>query len=130
MSRCVGHTLPEPHQHFKWRVIEEPPDSHLDCLIGRDSVQFSCSVVSDSAALWIAARQASLSITNSLSLLKLMSIESAMPSNYLILGRSFSSRLQSFPASGSFLMSHFFASGGQSIGISASASVLPVNIQD
>ena len=38
--------------------------------------------------------------------------------------------LQSFPASGSFLMSHFFASGGQSIGVSASASVPPMNIQD
>ena len=43
---------------------------------------------------------------------------------------SFSSCLQSFPTSGSFLMSPFFASGGQSIGVSASASVLPVNIQD
>ena len=42
----------------------------------------------------------------------------------------FSSCLQSFPASGSFLMSQFFASGGQSIGVSASASVLPMNIQD
>ena len=42
----------------------------------------------------------------------------------------FSSCLQSFPASGSFLSSQFFASGGQSIGISASASVLPMNIQD
>ena len=42
----------------------------------------------------------------------------------------FSSCLQSFPASGSFLMSWFFASGGQNIGVSASASVLPVNIQD
>ena len=41
----------------------------------------------------------------------------------------FSSRLQSFPASGSFLTSQFFASGGQSIGTSASASVLPMNIQ-
>ena len=41
----------------------------------------------------------------------------------------FSSRLQSFPASGSFPMSLFFASGGQSIGVSASASVLPMNIQ-
>ena len=40
------------------------------------------------------------------------------------------SHLQSFPASGSFPMSQFFASGGQSIGVSASASVLPVNIQD
>ena len=42
----------------------------------------------------------------------------------------FSSRLQSFPASGSFPMSQFFASGGQSIGVSASASVLPMNTQD
>ena len=42
----------------------------------------------------------------------------------------FSSRLQSFPTSGSFQMSQFFTSGGQSIGISALASVLPMNIQD
>ena len=42
----------------------------------------------------------------------------------------FSSRLQSFPASGSFLRSRLFASGGQSIGVSASASILPMNIQD
>ena len=42
----------------------------------------------------------------------------------------FSSRLQSFPASGSCQISQFFASGGQSTGVSASASVLPMNIQD
>ena len=42
----------------------------------------------------------------------------------------FFSHLQSFPASGSFPVSHFFASGGQSSGVSASASVLPMNIQD
>ena len=42
----------------------------------------------------------------------------------------FSSHLQSFPASGSFQMSHFFTSGGQSIWVSASASVLPMNTQD
>ena len=41
----------------------------------------------------------------------------------------FSSHLQSFPASGSFLMSQFFTSGGQSVGVSASASVLPMSIQ-
>ena len=51
------------------------------------SVQFSCSDVSDSVTPWTAARQASLSITNSQSLLKLMSITSVMPSNYLILCR-------------------------------------------
>ena len=42
----------------------------------------------------------------------------------------FSSHLQTFPASGSFPMSQFFPSGGQSVGVSASASVLPINIQD
>ena len=49
------------------------------------SVQFSCSVISDTGTPWIAARQASLSITNSWSLLKPMFIESVMPSNHLIL---------------------------------------------
>ena len=66
---------------------------------------------------WTAAFQASLSITNSRSLLKLMSIESVMPSSHLILCLSFSSHCQSYPASGSFQMSQFFASGGQSIGV-------------
>ena len=42
----------------------------------------------------------------------------------------FFSCLQSFPASGSFQISHFFASGGQSFGVSPLASVLPINIQD
>ena len=66
---------------------------------------------------------------NSRSPPKLMSLELVMPSNHLILYHPFSC-LQSFPASGSFQMSQFFASGGQSIGISASASDLPMNIQD
>ena len=56
-----------------------------------------------------------------------MSIESVMPSSHLI---PFSSCFQSFPASGSFLRSQFLASGGQSIGVSSSASVLQMNIQD
>ena len=56
-----------------------------DCKAIISSVQFSRSVVPDSAIPWTAARQASLSITNSRSLLKLMSIESVMPSNHLIL---------------------------------------------
>ena len=77
---------------------------------------------------WTAAHQASLSIINSRSLLKLMSIESVMPSISSSVIPFF--RLQSFPASGSFPMSWFFASGGWSIGVSASASALPMNIQD
>ena len=82
------------------------------------------------ATPWIAARQASLSITNSQSLLKLMSIQSVMPSSHVILHHPFSSCPQSLPASGSFPMSQLFASGGQSIGVSALASVLPKNTQD
>ena len=76
------------------------------------------------------ARQASLSITNSWSSPKPMSTESMMPSNPLILCRPFSSCPQSFPASGSFQMSQLFAWGGQSIGVSASTSVLPMNSQE
>ena len=60
---------------------------HSDILRFWGSVQFSRSVVSDSATPWTAARQASLSVTNSQSLLKLMSIESVMPSSHLILCR-------------------------------------------
>ena len=82
------------------------------------------------ATPWTSAHQAFLPITNSWSLLKLMSIELVMPSNHLILWAPFSSYLQSFPGSESFQMSQFFASTGQSIGVSASASVLPMNIQD
>ena len=79
---------------------------------------------------WTAARQTSLSITNSRSLPKLISIESVMPSNHLILYRPLSSCPQSFLASGFFSVSQFFTSGGQSIGVSASTSVLPMNTQD
>ena len=92
------------------------------------SVQFSRSVVSDS--LWPHepqhARPPCPSPTQSL--LKRMSIQLVMPSNHLILCHPLSSHLQSFPASESFQMTQFFASGGQSIG--ASVSVLPMNIQD
>ena len=73
---------------------------------------------------WIAACQASLYITNSRSLLKFISIELVMPSNHLILCSPLLLSLQSFPASRSFQMSQFFASGGHSIGVSVSASVL------
>ena len=86
----------------------------------------SLSHVQLSATPWTAACQASLSFTISWSLLKLMSIKSVMWSNHLII---FSSCLQSFPASGSILMSWLFVSGGQSTEASDSASVLPMIIQ-
>ena len=87
--------------------------------------QFSCSVVSDSATPWTAAHQASLSITNSQSLLKLTNIELVMPSNHLTLCRpllflpSITPSIRVFPNES---VLH--------IGATASASVLPVNIQD
>ena len=62
-------------------------------------------------------------------LLKLMSTESVMQSNYLILCHPFSFCLQSFLASGSFPLSQLFALRGQKTGASASVSVLPMNIQ-
>ena len=83
-----------------------------------------------SVTQWTAAHRASLFITNSQSLLKLMSIELVMPSNHLIFCWSPSppafilSQHQSFP------VSQFFTLGGQSFGVSASASVLPMNTQD
>ena len=79
---------------------------------------------------WIVEYQASPSITNSRSSHKHMPIESVMPSSHLILVVPFSSCPQSLPASGSFPTSQLFAWGGQSIGVSASASVLPMNTQD
>ena len=82
------------------------------------------------ATPWTAAHRASLSITSSRRPPKPMSVELVMPSNHLILYCPFSSCPQSFPASVSFPMSQLFASGGQSIGVSASTSVLPMNTQD
>ena len=99
--------------------------------LGTPSVQFSCSVTSDS--LWTHGLQHAR--------LPCSSTTPWVYSNSCPLSRwcyptisssvvPFSSCLQSFPASGSFQMSQFFKSGGQSIGVSASASVLPMNIQD
>ena len=90
--------------------LKMPTVSSQQCTCLSQSVQW-VSHVQIIATPWTEARHASLSITNSWSLLKLMSVESVMPSNYLIFIPF--SRLQSFPASGSFQMSQFFTSGGQ-----------------
>ena len=78
---------------------------------------------------WIAEHQASLSITNSWILLKLMSIKSVVPSNPFIPCHPLSLLPSIFPSIRVF-SNKFFTLGGQSIGVSASASVLPTNIQD
>ena len=104
-------------------------DLELTSLLMHISVQ-SLSRVRLFAAPWTAARQASLSSPT----------PRAYPNSYLLsqwchptisssVG-TFSCGLQSFPASGSFPMSQFFISGGQSTEVSVSASVLPMNIQD
>ena len=105
------------------------PDTSRGVFLQFSSVQ-SLSCVQLFATPWTAALQASLSITNSWSLLKLMPIESVMTSNHLILCCPLLLLPQSFPGSGSFPMSQLFTWGGQNIGVSASASVPPMNTQD
>ena len=95
------------------------------------SVQFSCSFLPNS--LWYHGMQCNM--------LPCLSLTPGAYSNSCLLNPwchptisssviPFSSHFQSFLASGSFQISQFFASGGQSIGVSASTSVLPMNIQD
>ena len=87
-----------------------------------------CSVAKSCPTLCDPMNQASLSIINSQSLLKLMSIQSVMSSNHLIL--CYPLLLPSvFPSIRVSFMSQFFLSGDQIIGDSSSASVLPMNIQ-
>ena len=105
---------------------EKKPQSFNDSI---SSVQ-SLSRVRLFATPWIAAYQASLSITNSRSSLKPMSIESVMPSSHLILCRPLLLLPPIPPSITVFRMSQLFAWGGQSIGVSALASVLRKNTQD
>ena len=98
--------------------------AHSEALLPRPQSVQSLSCVWLFVTPWTAARQASLSITNSRSLLKLMSIESMMPSNHLIFCHPLLLPPSIFPSIRVFSNE----SVDQSIG--ASASVLPVNIQD
>ena len=123
------HKVAHPQAHFSTRQ----PNPFNSCGSGHRPWFSSVQSLSHSrlfATPWTAARQASLSIANSQSLLKLMSIESVMPSNHLILCHSLLLLPSIFPSIKIFSKSQFFTSGGQSIGVSASASVFPMNIQD
>ena len=120
MSPLSWTSLP-PSTPFPFNVIS-------GCL---SSVQFSCSVMSNS--LWSHGLQhARLPCPSQTLRVCSNSCPSSQWCHPTISSSiiSFSSYLQSFPASASFPMSQFFTSGGQSIGVSASASVLPMNIQD
>ena len=132
-TNCIG-IWNELHRNLvmnqgKLEVVkEEMARANIDILgiseLKWTGIQFSsvaqgCPTLCDP---WTAACQTSLSIINSRSLLELLFIVLVMPSIHLILCHPFSC-IQYFPASGSFL----FASGGQSIGVSTSTSVLPMN---
>ena len=97
-------------------------------LLSLNVLLFSHSVVSNYLQTRGLQTPGSLSFTISWSLLKLMPMHwQCHPTIWFSV---ISSCLLSFPISGSFQMSQLFTSGGQSIGVSASASVLPMNIQD
>ena len=127
LSKSCKVTGLNGHRHCQWCWNEFTRPVMLTCLMITISSVQSLSRVRLFATPWIAACQAFLSITNSWSSLKLMSIKSVMPSNHLILCRPLLLLSQSLPVSGFFPMSQHFAWGGQSIGVSASASVLPMN---
>ena len=115
-----------------WRAAVHRVAKELDTTESTQDISSvqSLSCVQFFATPWTEAHQASLSVTNSWSLLKLMSTKSVMPSSHLILCRPLLLLPSVFQVSGSFTMIPLFASGGQSIGASASVSVLPMNIQD
>ena len=109
--------------------------THL-CLTLCDSMDYKFSSVYSLSRVqlfetpWTIACQASQSITNSQPLLNLISIESMMPSNHLILCYHLLLPPSIFPRIRSFQLSRVFPSGGQSTGVSALASCLPQNTQD
>ena len=110
-----------------WGELQEGPDM---CILIQ-SAQFSSVAQSCPTAIHgVAARQASLSITNSQSLLKLMSIESVMPSNHLILYHPLLLLPPVPPSIRVFSNELTLPWGAQSTGVSASASVLPMNTQE
>ena len=105
------------------------------CIFSTSSYSIQSSFMSDSLrphglSTPGCAHSAHLSITNSRSLLKLVSIVSVMPSNHLILCCPLLLPPSIFPSIKVFSNKSVFASGGRSIGVSTSASILPMNIQD
>ena len=120
---------------FLWSIVDLQSCANLCCRAKWLSYTHIGSVKSLSCiwlleTLWTAAHQASLSITNSQVYSNSCPVSRWCHPTISSSVVPFSSRLQSFPASGVFSVSQFFASSGQSIGVSASPSVLPMNIQD
>ena len=116
-----------------FRTKRESMDSskyHLYCILVAFSSVQSLSHIQFFVMPWTAAQQASLSITNFQGSLNWWPLSQWYHPTISSSVGPFSFCLQSFPAWGSFQMSHIFASGGQSIGVSASVSVLSMNIKD
>ena len=138
-SIFIIYVLSYQYDNFNISAISE---SAFDALSLQKKMCLSCSTsllllfvhllscVRLCATPWTAARQVSLSFTISQSMLKLMSIESVMLSNHLILCHPLLLPPSIFPSIRVFLTSQLFTSGGRRIGTSASASVLPMNTQD
>ena len=125
----TGNCIQDPVINHYGKVYEKKSVCVCVCVCIISLVQ-SLSLVQLFVTPWTVACQASLPITSSRSLLRLMSIKSVMPSNHLILCHPLLLLLSIFPSIRSFPVSQFFASGSQRIGAPASASVLPMNIQD
>ena len=130
------------HLHFSWNSHKQSQTFVMiaeqiiksKTFLYMSSLQFSSvqllSRVWFFATLWIAARQASLSITNSRSLPKFMSIKSVMPSSHLILCHPLLLLPSILPSIRVFYNESGLHMRWQSIGVSASVSVLPMNTQD
>ena len=112
-----------------YRCTDRSAGQNLACNSSAIIIVQSLSCVQLFATPWTAACQASLSSTIAQSLLRFMSVELVILSDHLILCQPLLLLPQSFPVSGSFSVSRLFLSSGPSIGASASASVLPMNIQ-
>ena len=110
------------HYHQQYRRVSYPCQ-HLNSVHSLNRVQLF-------ATPWTVSHKGSLSITKFWSLLKLMCSESVMPSNHFILCYPLLLLSSIFPSIRVFPGSWIFASGDQRTGASASASVLPMNIQD
>ena len=108
---------------FPWLVVKLNCSHQYSSLLSLSRVQFFVTP-------WTAACQASLSITNSQSLFIFMSTELVMPSNNLILRHHLLLPTSIFPSIRVFSNESVLPIGDQNIGISVSASVLPMNIQD
>ena len=119
---CAWLTLLHTVGAYGWQSLYPSSQRVWEC----EQLLFSHSVMSKSVTQWTAAHQAFLSFTISNSCPLSQWCHPTISSSVV----PFGSCLQSFPASGSFPMSQLFMSGGQSVRVSASASVLPMNSQD